>query len=63
MLGGYIRVLERNEDFDLAAFYKNGDYADELSKLETRYGRRQQGKATTIGQPLRTGRTRRNGRS
>lgn len=61
VLGAYIRVLERNEDFDLAAFYRNGEYQDQLDQLEIRYGHRQTGKTMTMGQPLRSG-IRRSGR-
>lgn len=63
VLGAYYRVLERNEDLDLAAFYKNGDYTDELDKLAQRYGKRQVGKPQPMAQPLRTSRGRRNGRA
>lgn len=62
VLGAYIRVLERNEDLDLALYYKNGDYQDELDKLESRLGRRQTGTPTTMGQPMRVSRGRRSGR-
>lgn len=63
VLGAYYRVLERNEDFDLASFYKNGDYTDELDKLESRLGKRQTGKPNAMPQPLRMARHgRRNGR-
>lgn len=63
VLGAYIRVLERNEDFDLASYYKNGDYATELDKIEARYGKRQLGKTAKIAQPMRMTRTsRRTGR-
>lgn len=54
VLGAYIRVLERNEDFDLAAFYRNGDYADELDKLAMRLGKRQSSKPVVMAQPRRT---------
>lgn len=53
LLGAYYRVLERNEDFDLAAYYRNGDYTEELEKLENRLGLRQKGKITVMSQPLR----------
>ena len=62
VLGAYYRVLERNEDFDLAAFYKNGDYTDELDKLEARYGKRHSSKTHTMGQPYRVAYGRRSGR-
>lgn len=63
VLGAYYRVLERNEDFDLASFYKNGDYTEELDKLEQRLGKRQTGKPQPMPQPLRMARHgRRNGR-
>lgn len=62
VLGAYYRVLERNEDFDLAAFYKNGDYTDELEKMVGRYGQRQTGKTMPMVQPLRTAGGRRSGR-
>lgn len=56
VLGAYYRVLERNEDFDLASFYKNGDYTEELDKLAARYGKRQIGKPQPMGQPMRNNR-------
>lgn len=59
ILGAYYRVLERNEDFDLALFYKNGDYQDELDKMVSRLGRRQTGTPTIMAQPRRGIRTRR----
>lgn len=62
VLGAYIRVLERNEDFDLAAYYKNGPYTEELDKLTARYGKRLLGGPSVMGQPLRQLRGRRNGR-
>jgi hypothetical protein len=63
VLGAYYRVLERNEDFDLASFYKDGDYTQELNKLATRYGSRQEGKPPVMSQPLRSDRMRRSGRA
>lgn len=62
VLGAYYRVLERNEDFDLATFYKNGDYADELDKLVARMSNRQIGKPKPMAQPLRIGGRRHSGR-
>lgn len=53
VLGAYYRCLGRNEDFDQAAFIKNGEYTDELEKMVSRLGRRQTGKSTTMGQPQR----------
>lgn len=62
VLGGYIKVLERNEDFDLAAYYKQGDYTDEVQKMVSRLGRRQTGQALRIRQPQRVTRGRSRGR-
>lgn len=59
VLGAYYRVLQRNEDFDQAAFVKNGDYTDELDKMVARLGKRQTGRPQVMGQPLRTQRARR----
>lgn len=53
VLGAYWRVLERNEDFDLAAFIRNGDYQDQLDLMAQRLGKRQSGKPNRMGQPLR----------
>lgn len=53
VLGAYYRVLQRNEDFDQAAFIKNGEYADEVDKLVARYGSRQTGTPMVMGAPLR----------
>lgn len=61
VLGAYIRILDRNEDFDLASYYKNGDYTQELDKLEARIGRRQAGTMPIMSQPLRSTRGRRTG--
>lgn len=55
VLGAYIRVLQRNEDFDLAAYYETGPYAVELDKLVGRLGKRQTGIPTVMGQPRRRG--------
>lgn len=55
VLGAFIRILERNEDFDLAAFYKNGDYTDELDKMTARLGPRQHGGTMVMSQPRRVG--------
>lgn len=55
VLGAYYRVLERNEDFDLASYYRTSAYATELDKLLARFGKRQLGKTQVIGQPLRMG--------
>lgn len=62
VLGAYYRVLERNEDFDLAAFIKNGDYTTQTDLMVQRLGKRQTGKPMTMGQPLRSGGARRKGR-
>lgn len=62
VLGAYYRILERNEDFDLASFYKNGDYTDELYRLVGRLSNRQIGAPTVMPQPRRFGGTRRRGR-
>jgi hypothetical protein len=53
VLGAYYRILERNEDFDLASYYKNGEYANILDQLAERYGKRQTGKAMRMSQPQR----------
>ncbi len=53
VLGAYYRVLERNEDFDLAAFIKNGEYAEQIDLMTQRLGKRQTGKPMVMGQPLR----------
>lgn len=62
VLGAYIRVLERNEDFDLAAYYKNGPYAEELDKMTQRLGKRHLGGPIIMGQPHRIMRSRSRGR-
>lgn len=62
VLGAYYRVLERNEDFDLASYYKNGDYTDELDKMVNRLGLRVKGAPTIVGQPQRPYMGRRSGR-
>lgn len=51
VLGAYYRVLERNEDFDLAAFYKTGEYAEELDKMVARLMPTQVGTPTVMSQP------------
>lgn len=53
VLGAYYRVLERNEDFDQAAFIKNGDYTDELEKMVDRLSKRVSGQPSVMGQPRR----------
>lgn len=55
VLGAYYRILERNEDLDLAAFYKNGDYTDLLDLMVSRLSKRQTNGPTIISQPLRVG--------
>jgi hypothetical protein len=56
VLGAYFRILERNEDFDQAAFVKGGDYADEVAKMLNRLAKRQTGKPHQMGQPGIVGR-------
>lgn len=63
VLGAYYRILERNEDFDLAAYYRNGPYADELDDMVGRLGKRLETGPQVMGQPLRSGGARRSGRS
>lgn len=64
VLGAYYRVLERNEDFDQAAYVKQGDYATEVEKMLNRLGKRQSGKTKVMAQPQRFGgRSRTNRRS
>lgn len=53
VLGAYYRILERNEDFDQAAFVKNGDYADEVAKMLNRLAKRQAGKPHLMSAPGR----------
>lgn len=59
VLGAYYRILQRNEDFDLALSIKNGDYTDELEKMVERLGKRQTGKAMSMANPTRVARSRR----
>lgn len=62
VLGGFIRCLERNEDFDLAAYYRDGEYTRLLDQMLFRLSKRQTGKPMVMGQPSRSGtvRSRRN---
>lgn len=57
VLGAYYRVLQRNEDYDLAAAVKQ-EYREELINMVTRLGKRQTAATQQMGQPLRS-RTRR----
>lgn len=50
VLGAYKRVLERNEDFDLAAAVGN-QYNEQLDKLVNRYGFRMTGGPVVMKQP------------
>ncbi len=61
VIGAYYRILERNEDLDLANWYKNNDYTEELEKMVERLGKRQSGKTHQMAQPMR-GVPRRRGR-
>lgn len=54
--GAYYRCLERNEDNDIAAFVKNGEYADAVDKMLNRLGQKQIGSPTIMAQPMRAGR-------
>lgn len=57
VLGAYYRVLQRNEDYDLAAAVKQ-EYEQELAKMVRRLGPRQKATTHIMGQPLRTMRRR-----
>jgi hypothetical protein len=50
VLGAYYRILQRNEDFDLAAAVKS-EYFDELDKLVPTYSPRQNGTPIVMGTP------------
>lgn len=50
ILGAFKRVLERNEDFDLAGVIGN-QYNDQLDKMVARYGYRMSNGPTIIKQP------------
>lgn len=52
ILGAYYRVLQRNEDYDLAAAVEQA-YDREMLKMRQRYGQRQRGTPHVMGQPLR----------
>lgn len=52
VLGAFILVLERNEDYDLAAVIKN-EYNDNLDLLVSRYGFRLGGGPVVMAQPNR----------
>lgn len=52
VLGTYYRVLQRNEDYDLAAAVKQ-EYREEMSLMIPRLAMRQRNKPMTIGQPRR----------
>lgn len=52
ILGAHYRILQRNEDFDLAAAVKQ-EYYDEADKLVPRLGTRQKGTPMIMGQPRR----------
>lgn len=56
ILGAYYRILQRNEDFDIAGAVK-AEYMEEFDKLIPSYGIRQTGKPSIMGQPrMRRGR-------
>lgn len=56
LLGAHYRILQRNEDFDLAGAVK-AEYLEEYDKLIPSYGTRQTGKPTIMGRPnMRRGR-------
>lgn len=50
VLGAFKRVLERNEDYDLASAIGN-QYQDQMDKLVDRYGFRQSAKTTVMKLP------------
>lgn len=52
VLGAYVRVLKRNEDFDLAAAAEQ-EYTKQLNLMLYRYGKPQTGSPTIIKQPRR----------
>lgn len=52
VLGAFKRVLERNEDFDLAAVIGN-QYNDQLDRMVNRYGYRITGQPVVMAQPNR----------
>lgn len=52
VLGAYKRILQRNEDFDLAGVVGN-EYNDQLDKLVSRYGFRIAGQPIVMKQPRR----------
>lgn len=58
VLGTYYRVLQRNEDNDLAAYIKTGEYTDELDKMVSKLGTRQTAKVHIMAQPYRNVRRR-----
>jgi len=58
VLGAYYRVLERNEDFDQAAFIRDGDYADMVDLMVARLSQRQSASPSTIRQTMRSQRGR-----
>lgn len=62
VLGAYIRCLERNEDFDLAAYYRDGEYARMTDQMLFRLSKRQTGGPMVMSQPQRAApiRSRRN---
>lgn len=55
VLGAYYRVLQRNEDFDLATAIKL-EYQEQLDLMSGRLGRRQTGTPQKMRQPQRQGR-------
>lgn len=55
VLGGYIRALERNEDFDQAAFVRNNDYQRILDLMVARLGKKQTGRGQTARLPRNGG--------
>lgn len=59
VLGAYYRTLERNEDFDQAAFVRDGDYSDMVDLMVARLSTRQNAKPSMIRQTMRAQRGRR----
>lgn len=55
ILGAYYRILQRNEDYELASAVKV-EYRSELSKMLNRLGQRQTTKTIVMGQPRVRGR-------
>lgn len=53
VLGAYYRILERNEDFDQAAFIRDGDYTDQVDLMVQRLGKRQSATPSTMRQTHR----------